>query len=227
MRGAIKRLRCSVRLGYCATEAHSWARGGASASAAAMTLLLWNAQTAEARAAVAERAAAAAPARQRCSRLGGSEARALAYGSPCGGFESRPSRGMCSTLAVCGSTRGDHDVRVVAAAPTLLRRCSETPASAEELSSREGLGTGPIRFDNVTGKLSAPGHDRYRRVAPRRSRGAWSAPASLLRSAALYGRAPGASADSRLALASRPPTHEGDVLWEDSALAGQLLNSAT
>ncbi|KAG0419046.1 hypothetical protein HPB47_004407 [Ixodes persulcatus] len=40
--------------------------------------------TAEARAAVA------APARQLCSRLGGSEARVLAYGSPCGGFESRP-----------------------------------------------------------------------------------------------------------------------------------------
>uniref|UniRef100_A0A6B0UQH9 Uncharacterized protein n=1 Tax=Ixodes ricinus TaxID=34613 RepID=A0A6B0UQH9_IXORI len=45
MRGAIKRLRCSVRLGYCATEADSWARGGASASAAAMTSLLWNVQT--------------------------------------------------------------------------------------------------------------------------------------------------------------------------------------
>ncbi|KAG0428833.1 hypothetical protein HPB47_024209 [Ixodes persulcatus] len=50
----------SVRLGYCATEAHSWARGGASASAAAMTALLWNAQTGEAR-------AAAAPARQLCA----------------------------------------------------------------------------------------------------------------------------------------------------------------
>ncbi|KAG0429438.1 hypothetical protein HPB47_023638 [Ixodes persulcatus] len=49
-----------VRLGYCATEAHSWARGGASASAAAMTSLLWNAQTGEAR------AVAAAPARQQC-----------------------------------------------------------------------------------------------------------------------------------------------------------------
>ncbi|KAG0412272.1 hypothetical protein HPB47_010594 [Ixodes persulcatus] len=73
-----------VRLGYCVTEAHSWARGGTSASAAAMTSL-WNAQTAEAR------AAAAAPARHPCSRLGGSEARALAYGSPCGGFKSRPS----------------------------------------------------------------------------------------------------------------------------------------
>ncbi|KAG0423743.1 hypothetical protein HPB47_000529, partial [Ixodes persulcatus] len=72
-----------VRLGYCATEAHSSARGGASASAAAMASLLWNAQTAEARAAVA-------PARQLCSRLCGSEARALVYGSPCGGFESRP-----------------------------------------------------------------------------------------------------------------------------------------
>ncbi|CAN7947631.1 unnamed protein product, partial [Ixodes hexagonus] len=35
-------------LGYCATEAHGWARGGASASAAAMTSLLWNAQTGEA-----------------------------------------------------------------------------------------------------------------------------------------------------------------------------------
>ena len=67
MRGAIKRLRCSVRLGYCATEAHSWARGGASASAAAMTSLLWNAQTGEARAVAAERAAAAAPARQLCA----------------------------------------------------------------------------------------------------------------------------------------------------------------
>ncbi|CAN8028171.1 unnamed protein product [Ixodes persulcatus] len=61
MRGAIKRLRCSVRLGYCATEAHSWARGGASASAAAMTSLLWNAQTGEAR------ASAAALARQLCA----------------------------------------------------------------------------------------------------------------------------------------------------------------
>ncbi|KAM7314056.1 hypothetical protein ISCGN_003841 [Ixodes scapularis] len=50
MRGAIKRLRCSVRLGYCGTEADSWARGGASASAAAMTFLLWNLQTGEARA---------------------------------------------------------------------------------------------------------------------------------------------------------------------------------
>ena len=58
MRGAFKRLRCSVRLGYCATEAHSWARGGASESAAAMTSLLWNALTGEAR------AVAAAPARQ-------------------------------------------------------------------------------------------------------------------------------------------------------------------
>ncbi|KAM7305367.1 hypothetical protein ISCGN_015264 [Ixodes scapularis] len=48
MRGAVKRLRCSVRLGYCATEAHSWARSGASASAAAMTSLLWNAKTGEA-----------------------------------------------------------------------------------------------------------------------------------------------------------------------------------
>ncbi|KAG0431306.1 hypothetical protein HPB47_021903, partial [Ixodes persulcatus] len=46
--------------------------------------------TAEARTAAVERAAAAAPARQLCSRLGGSEARALAYGSSCGGFESRP-----------------------------------------------------------------------------------------------------------------------------------------
>ncbi|KAG0418993.1 hypothetical protein HPB47_004437 [Ixodes persulcatus] len=55
-----------------------------------MTSLLWNAQTAKARAAAAERAVAATPARQLCSRLGGSEARALAYGSPCGGFESRP-----------------------------------------------------------------------------------------------------------------------------------------
>ncbi|CAN7985745.1 unnamed protein product [Ixodes pacificus] len=54
MRGAIKRLRCSVRLGYCATEAHSWARGGASASAAAMTSLLWKAQTGEISAAAAE-----------------------------------------------------------------------------------------------------------------------------------------------------------------------------
>ncbi|KAG0416803.1 hypothetical protein HPB47_006117 [Ixodes persulcatus] len=73
LRGAIKRVRCSVRLGDCATEAHSWARGGASAPAAAMTSLLRNAQSAEAR------AAAAAPARLLCSRLGGSEARALAY----------------------------------------------------------------------------------------------------------------------------------------------------
>ncbi|KAG0419098.1 hypothetical protein HPB47_004390 [Ixodes persulcatus] len=64
MRGAIKRLRCSFRLGYFATEAHSWARGGASASAAAMTSLLWNAQTGEA---AAERMAAAAPARQLCA----------------------------------------------------------------------------------------------------------------------------------------------------------------
>ncbi|KAG0432851.1 hypothetical protein HPB47_020453, partial [Ixodes persulcatus] len=56
-----------VRLGYCATEAHSWARGGASASAAAMTSLLWNAQTGEAGAAAAERATAAAPARQLCA----------------------------------------------------------------------------------------------------------------------------------------------------------------
>ncbi|KAG0415020.1 hypothetical protein HPB47_007825 [Ixodes persulcatus] len=48
MRGAIKRRRCCVRIGYCAMEAHSWARGGASASAAAMTSLLWNAQTGEA-----------------------------------------------------------------------------------------------------------------------------------------------------------------------------------
>ncbi|KAM7304584.1 hypothetical protein ISCGN_014484 [Ixodes scapularis] len=58
MRGAIKQLRCSVRFGNCATEAHSWARGGPSASAAAMTSLLWNTQTGEAR------SAAAAPARQ-------------------------------------------------------------------------------------------------------------------------------------------------------------------
>ncbi|KAG0444078.1 hypothetical protein HPB47_014199 [Ixodes persulcatus] len=43
-------------------------------------------KTAEASAAAAERAAVAAPARQLCSRLGGSEARALAYGSPCGGL---------------------------------------------------------------------------------------------------------------------------------------------
>ncbi|KAG0425099.1 hypothetical protein HPB47_027729, partial [Ixodes persulcatus] len=57
----------SVRLGYCAMEAQSWARGGASASAAAAAL-----------------------ARQLCSRLGGSEARVLAYGSPCCRFESRP-----------------------------------------------------------------------------------------------------------------------------------------
>ncbi|KAG0440382.1 hypothetical protein HPB47_016304 [Ixodes persulcatus] len=78
-------LEVSVRLGYCATEAHSWARGGASVSVAAMTSLLWNAQTTEAR-------VAAAPARQLCSRLGGSEARALAYGSPCGGLESRPRK---------------------------------------------------------------------------------------------------------------------------------------
>ncbi|KAM7292154.1 hypothetical protein ISCGN_025400 [Ixodes scapularis] len=63
MRGAIKRLRCSVRLGYCATEAHSWARGGASASAAAMTSLLWNAQTGEAG------VATAASARQLCAVL--------------------------------------------------------------------------------------------------------------------------------------------------------------
>ncbi|KAG0432066.1 hypothetical protein HPB47_021191 [Ixodes persulcatus] len=56
-----------------------------------MTSLLWNAQTAEARATAAERAdAAAAPASQLRSRLGGSEARALAYRSSCGGFESRP-----------------------------------------------------------------------------------------------------------------------------------------
>ncbi|KAG0419125.1 hypothetical protein HPB47_004343 [Ixodes persulcatus] len=49
-------------------------------------------ETAEARtaAAAAECAAAAAPARQLCSRLGGSEARALAYGFPCGGFKFRP-----------------------------------------------------------------------------------------------------------------------------------------
>ncbi|KAG0439749.1 hypothetical protein HPB47_016542 [Ixodes persulcatus] len=50
-----------VRLGYCATKAHSWARGGASASAAATMSLLWNGQTAEAR------AAAVAPARQLCA----------------------------------------------------------------------------------------------------------------------------------------------------------------
>ncbi|KAG0417834.1 hypothetical protein HPB47_005333 [Ixodes persulcatus] len=64
-----------------------------------MTSLLWNAQTAEARAAAVERAAAAAPARQLCSRLGGSEARAVAYGSPCGGFESRPSRVLKTLIA--------------------------------------------------------------------------------------------------------------------------------
>ncbi|KAM7295532.1 hypothetical protein ISCGN_025032 [Ixodes scapularis] len=52
---------CCVRLGYCATEAHSWARGGISESAAAMTSLLWNAATGEAG------AAAAAPARQLCA----------------------------------------------------------------------------------------------------------------------------------------------------------------
>ncbi|KAG0411235.1 hypothetical protein HPB47_011633 [Ixodes persulcatus] len=55
--------RMLVRLGYCATEAHGWARGGASASAAAMTSLLWNAQTGEA----GEAGAAAAPARQLCA----------------------------------------------------------------------------------------------------------------------------------------------------------------
>ncbi|KAG0423379.1 hypothetical protein HPB47_000841 [Ixodes persulcatus] len=57
----------SARLGYCATEAQGWARGGASASAAAMTTLLWNAETGEARAVAAEPAAAAAPARQLCA----------------------------------------------------------------------------------------------------------------------------------------------------------------
>ncbi|KAG0411256.1 hypothetical protein HPB47_011608 [Ixodes persulcatus] len=64
-----------------------------------MTSLLWNAQTAEVR-------AAAAPARQLCSRLGGSEARALAYGSPWGGFEFRPRRlaGPDLTLARCRGT---------------------------------------------------------------------------------------------------------------------------
>ncbi|KAM7292622.1 hypothetical protein ISCGN_025760 [Ixodes scapularis] len=67
MRGAIKQLRCSVRLGYCATEAHSWARGGTSASAAAMTSLLWNAKTGEVRAVAEEPAAAAAPVRQLCA----------------------------------------------------------------------------------------------------------------------------------------------------------------
>ncbi|KAG0424598.1 hypothetical protein HPB47_028193 [Ixodes persulcatus] len=87
--------------GYCATEAHSWARGGASASAAAMTSLLWNAQTAEARAAAAERAAVAAPALQLRSRLGGSEARALAYGSHVAG--SNPGPGARNlTEAYCG-----------------------------------------------------------------------------------------------------------------------------
>ncbi|KAG0428961.1 hypothetical protein HPB47_024102 [Ixodes persulcatus] len=54
-------------LGYCATEVHSWARGGASASAAAMTSLLWNVQTGEALVVVVEPAAAAAPARQLCA----------------------------------------------------------------------------------------------------------------------------------------------------------------
>ncbi|KAG0422310.1 hypothetical protein HPB47_001856 [Ixodes persulcatus] len=57
----------AVRLRYCATEAHSWARGGASASAAAMTSLLWNAQTGEARVVAAEPAAAAAPAHHLCA----------------------------------------------------------------------------------------------------------------------------------------------------------------
>ncbi|KAG0425090.1 hypothetical protein HPB47_027720 [Ixodes persulcatus] len=57
-----------VRLCYCATEALSWARGGASASAASMTSLLWNAQTGEACAVAAERAAAVALARQLCAR---------------------------------------------------------------------------------------------------------------------------------------------------------------
>ncbi|KAG0424986.1 hypothetical protein HPB47_027829 [Ixodes persulcatus] len=45
--------------------AHSWARGGASASAAAMTSLLWNAQTGEARAVAAQ--CAVALARQLCA----------------------------------------------------------------------------------------------------------------------------------------------------------------
>ncbi|KAG0424867.1 hypothetical protein HPB47_027934 [Ixodes persulcatus] len=99
-----------ARLGYCATEAHSWARGGASASAAATTSLLWNAQTAEARAAAAERAAAAAPARQLCSRLGGSEARALAYGFPCGGFESRPSHANEGQTAI-NNTKASAKIR--------------------------------------------------------------------------------------------------------------------
>lgn len=66
MRGAIKRLRRSVRLGYCATEAHSWVRTGTSAAAVAMTSLLWNAQNGDARAEAAERAAVAAPGRQLC-----------------------------------------------------------------------------------------------------------------------------------------------------------------
>ncbi|KAG0419836.1 hypothetical protein HPB47_003849 [Ixodes persulcatus] len=59
--------RYGVILGYCATDADTWARGGASASAAAMTSLLWNVQTGEARAVPAERAAAASPAHQLCA----------------------------------------------------------------------------------------------------------------------------------------------------------------
>lgn len=40
----IKTIAVAYRLGYCATETHSWAHGDASASAAAMTSLFWNAQ---------------------------------------------------------------------------------------------------------------------------------------------------------------------------------------
>ncbi|KAG0431086.1 hypothetical protein HPB47_022112 [Ixodes persulcatus] len=86
----------NVRLGYCATEAHSWARDGASASTAAMTSLPWNAQTAEAR------AAGAAPARQLCSHLCGCEARALAYTDPhvAGSNPGQGARNL--TEAYCG-----------------------------------------------------------------------------------------------------------------------------
>ncbi|KAG0435714.1 hypothetical protein HPB47_018352, partial [Ixodes persulcatus] len=78
---------------------------------------------------VTAEACAAAPARQLCSRLGGSEARALAYGSPCGGFESRPRvlrfAGAVPKLGCRQNRRDERTSRI----PTRLRHRRASVAS--------------------------------------------------------------------------------------------------
>ncbi|EEC01794.1 hypothetical protein IscW_ISCW015860 [Ixodes scapularis] len=110
MRGAIKRLRCSVRLGYCATEAHSWARGGASASAAAMTSLLWNAQTGEVGVTAAALARQLCAMRRHCSsRMRStahyaSHAKLLNLGQCSSRYKRKRFAPTCVPLSACGHT---------------------------------------------------------------------------------------------------------------------------